>query len=418
MGRTLRIETPRVFLPLLRPARYKGAWGGRGSGKSHHFAEALIERCLLHPGTRFVCVREVQKSLDQSVKQLLEDKIERFGVGAEFRVLNTHVETPGNGLILFQGMQQHTAESIKSLEGYDGAWVEEAQSLSQRSLDLLRPTIRTPGSEIWCSWNPRHATDPVDAFLRSENMPPDAVVVQATYRDNPWFPDVLKAEMTWDLARDQDKYQHVWLGGYERHSEARVFKNWRIGTLEEFTHTGVTYYFGADWGFSVDPTVLVRCYIVDRTLYVDREVYQVGCEIDATPALFDGLDPKQLGMARRWPIIADSARPEIISFMQRHGYGRIQHARKGAGSVEEGVTFLQNYNIVVHPSCVHTIDELTTYAYQTDKLTGQVLPVLEDKKNHVIDALRYSVETLRAVKPVTATIRTSDSRWQDDYFRR
>jgi phage terminase large subunit len=406
-GRTLRLETPRVFLPLMAPARYKGAHGGRGSGKSHAFAEMLIERCLLRPDTRAVCIREVQKSLDQSAKRLIEDKIARYGVGAYFRVLNTHIETTGGGIILFQGMQNHTAESIKSLEGYDVAWVEEAQSLSQRSLDLLRPTLRKPDSELWFSWNPRRATDPVDAFLRGADLPPGAVVVEATYAHNPWFPDVLREEMAWDRRRDPDKYAHIWLGAYEQASEARVFRNWRIEDFD--TPESATFYLGADWGYSVDPVVLVRCFIEGRTLSIDAEVYQVGCEIDATPALFDMLGCAACspplrscggsgtghGSARRWPARGDSARPETIAYLRRHGYPRLSSAVKGARSVEEGVAFLQSYDIRVHPRCRHTIDELSTYSYARDRLTGQVVPVLEDARNHVIDALRYAIEPVR-----------------------
>lgn len=416
---TLEIETPSVFLPLLEPARYKGAWGGRGAAKSHFFAELLIEQCIRVRGTRWLCAREIQKSLKDSVKQLLEDKIEKFGVGHLFDVKETEIVTPGNGIIWFHGLQQHTVNSIKSLEGAHGAWVEEAQSLSQRSLTLLLPTVRTPESEIWFSWNPRLPTDPVDLFLRGPGHPepPIAHVVHANYTDNPWFAEPLRGEMERDRARDPDKYAHVWLGGYERHSEARVFKNWRVCKTAEMPQPSprTVFYFGADWGFSVDPTVLVRCWIDGRTLYVDREVYEVGCEIDATPALFDALE---LGQARRWPIIADSARPEIISFMRRHGYPSIQPARKGTGSVEEGVTFLQNYDIVVDEQCQHTIEELTLYSYETDKLTGAILPLLEDKKNHVIDALRYAVESLRAVKPVLSAVGSVDKAWQNSYFKR
>lgn len=388
-GRRLTIPTAAVFEPLLSASRYKGVHGGRGSGKSHFMADLLVEHCVWKPGTRWVCIREVQKSLDQSSKRLIEDKITTLKVSG-FTVQESRILTPGDGMILFQGMQNHTAESIKSLEGYDGAWVEEAQSLSQRSLDLLRPTIRKEDSELWFSWNPRTPADPVDALLRGDVRPPDATVVQANYRDNPWFPDVLRREMEWDRARDADKYAHVWLGGYEQHSEARVFRNWRVEAFD--TPAGVTPYYGADWGFSVDPTVLVRCWIQGRTLYVDREVYQVGCEIDHTPALFDTLDG---GQARQWPIVADASDPGINSYMRRHGYGRITAAVKGPGSVEEGVTFLQAYDIVVHPRCVHTIDELTSYRYKTDPLTGKVIPVLRDRKNHVIDALRYAVEPVR-----------------------
>lgn len=386
-------ELAPVFEPFLRPSRYKGAFGGRGSAKSHTFAELLLRRCVASPGTRAVCVREVQASLEQSVKRLLEDKIAQFGLGLGFQVYKTHIETPGGGTVIFQGMQNHTAESIKSLEGYDIAWVEEAQSLSQRSLNLLRPTIRKQGSEIWFSWNPKQHTDPIDAFLRSVPLPPGAIVIRANYTDNPWLPDTLRAEMEWDQARDPDKYAHVWLGEYERNSEARVFKNWQVRAFD--TPSDASFLFGGDFGFSVDPTVLVRAFLQGRTIYVDREAYKVGCEIDHTPALFDGLDPDKPKMAREWRIIADSARPETISYLQRHGYPRVRPARKGPGSVEEGVEFLKSYDIVVHPRCTHTIDELTLYTFKTDALTGLVIPQLEDKKNHVIDALRYAVEALR-----------------------
>lgn len=388
----LRIETPRVFLPLLKPARYLGAHGGRGSGKSHFFGELLIERSITEK-TDAVCVREVQKSLDQSVKKLLESKIESLNAGAYFEVQDKKILSKLGGMIIFQGMQNHTADSIKSLEGYDVAWVEEAQSLSQRSLDLLRPTIRKPNSQLWFSWNPSLESDPVDALLRGEHPPPDAVVVQANYRDNPWLPDVLKQELEYDQKRDPDKFAHVWLGEYQRNSEARVFRNW---TIEEFeAPKGTTFRLGADWGFAVDPSVLVRCYLDGRRLYVDHEAYMVGCEIDQLPDLFD-----RVPESRKWFITADSARPETISYMQRHGYPKINPAIKGARSLEEGVEFLKSFDIVVHPRCQHVIDELTLYSYDTDPLTGQVLPKLKDKDNHLIDALRYACEgARRSVRP-------------------
>ena len=384
---SLEIRTPAIFEPLLYPSRYKGAYGGRGAAKSWFFAELLIEECIRR-FTRAVCVREVQRSLEQSVKRLLEDVIVRLGVGHLFQIKNTHIVTPYDGIIIFQGMNGQTAESVKSLEGYSRAWVEEAQSLSQNSLDLLRPTIREEGSEIWCSWNPRHKTDPVDALFRSPNTPADVVSVYTTYRDNPWFPDVLKKEMEWDRARDPEKYQHIWLGGYEKKSESRVFKNW---VVEDFdTQTDAMFLFGGDWGYSVDPSVLIRCYADGRKLFIDYEAYQIGVEIDHLPALFD-----KVPGSREWTIVADSARPETISYLQRHGFPKLTSAIKGKDSVKEGVIFLQNYDIVVHPRCQHTIDELTLYSFKVDAMTGFVTPVLEDKKNHVIDSLRYAVEKLR-----------------------
>lgn len=390
-GRIIELPLARVYLPFLQPARYKGAWGGRGSAKSHEFAKNVLKLCIEKPGTRFVCVREVQRTLEQSVKRLLEDKIKTYKLENDFKVSNTQIATPGDGVIIFQGMQDHTAESIKSLEGFNGAWVEEAQTVSDRSLTLLRPTIREPNSELWFSWNPRHATDPVDRLLRGPDKPPNSIVIGSSYRDNPWFPDVLRSEMEWDQRRDPEKFAHVWLGEYERHSESRVFKNW---VIEDFdTPDTASFLYGGDWGYSIDPSVLVRMFVVGRKLYIDREAYKIGVEIDHLPALFDTVPG-----SRDWVITADSARPETISYLQRHGFPKLIAAIKGKDSVKEGVIFLQNFDIVIHPRCIHTADEFTMYSYHVDKLTGLVTPVLEDKKNHVIDSVRYAVEKLRGVE--------------------
>jgi len=393
---TLKIKTPQWALPLLNPSRYKGAWGGRGSGKSHTFAEMLIEAHIMDQNSRSVCVREIQKSLNQSVKRLLETKIESMNAGAYFEVQESVIKSKkGDGLIIFQGMQNHTADSIKSLEGYDRAWVEEAQSLSQRSLDLLRPTIRKPDSELWFTWNPNKVDDPVNYLLRGDKPPPDAVVLEVNFEQNPWFPDVLKAEMEYDRERDQDKYAHVWRGGYLQNSTSRVFSNWKV---EEFdTPADAVHRLGADWGFASDPTVLIRCHIIGRKLYIDYEAYMVGCEIVNTPDLF-----MTVPEAEKWPIVADSSRPETISHMRKNGFSKIMPAVKGAKSVEEGVEWLKSYDIIVHPRCTHTIDELTFYSYKSDALTGKVLPILDDRNNHVIDALRYACEGVR--RAVTKTI--------------
>ena len=408
MGKTLQLKTPEWALPLLEASRYKGAWGGRGSGKSHMFAEMMLEEHIMNQSQSSVCVREIQKSLNQSVKRLLEMKIQEINAGAYFEVQDAVIKSKkADGRIIFQGMQNHTADSIKSLEGYDRAWVEEAQSLSQTSLDLLRPTIRKPGSELWFTWNPRQASDPVDLLLRGPTPPKDANVIKVNYADNPWFPSVLKDEMEYDKRRDPDKYQHVWRGEYLQNSESRVFRNWRIEDFD--APADAIHRLGADWGFSVDPTTLVRCHIIGRTLYIDHEAYMVGCEIVNTPELF-----MQVPEAEKWPIVADSARPETISHMRRNGFPKIMTAVKGPKSVEEGIEFLKNYTIVVHPRCTHTIDELTLYSYKTDPLTGKILPVLEDKKNHVIDALRYACEAVRranTVKPQTVIPMATVSKW-------
>lgn len=386
----IQIDTPRAFKPLLAKARYKGVHGGRGSGKSHFFAEYIIERCIIEK-TNVVCIREVQKSLSQSVKRLLESKIEDLGVQKFFEVQESQIKCTNGGLIIFQGMQNHTADSIKSLEGFNIAWVEEAQSLSQRSLDLLRPTIRAPESELLFSWNPSQPTDPIDLLLRGDKLPNDAVVVQANYLDNPWLPDVLLEEMRFDKERDHDKYLHVWLGEYNNKSEARVYKNW---VVEEFDRpAGTIYRFGADWGFANDPTALIRCSIDENRLYIDYEAVMVGCEIVNTPDLF-----RRIPESDKWFITADSSRPETISHMMHNGFPKINGSVKGKGSVEDGVEFLKSFDIVVHPRCTETIRELTTYSYKTDPLTDRILPVLEDKNNHIMDALRYACEGIRNVR--------------------
>lgn len=209
----LEFPLARVFVPLREPARYKGAYGGRGSGKSHFFAERLIRNCLKQQ-TRVVCIREVQNSLKDSVRQLIVDKIDALGVRHCFDITREEIRGLNGSLIIFRGMNDANAENIKSLEGFDVAWVEEAHTLSQRSLEMLRPTIRKPGSELWFSWNPSNKTDPVDKFLR-ENPPADAIVVKANYTDNPWFPKELLGEMALDRARDPAKAAHIWDGAYD-----------------------------------------------------------------------------------------------------------------------------------------------------------------------------------------------------------
>lgn len=232
----LQIRTPEAFAPLLEPARYKGAWGGRGSGKSHFLAELAIEDALRWPGEageglRFLSFREVQKSLKESAKFLLESKLEKFGLGERdgFRVWSDRIETPGDGVIVFTGMQDHTSDSVKSYEGFHRAWGEEAQSIGERSMTLLRPTIRWEnrslglGSEIWFSWNPMRPKDPVDRLLRGPGRPDSSIVVRANWRDNPWFPRILEEERLETQKNDPDRYGHIWEGEYARVFEGAYF---------------------------------------------------------------------------------------------------------------------------------------------------------------------------------------------------
>jgi len=379
--------TPRVFEPLLYPSRYKGAYGGRGSGKSHHFAEKVIQAALTSP-KRIVCIREVQKSIKESVKRLLEDKIKALEVGSYFQVLDREIRGINGSLIIFQGMQDHTAESIKSLEGYDIAWVEEAQSLSARSLRLLRPTIRKQGSELWFTWNPMSADDPIDAFLRGDNVPPDSEVVQANWSDNPWFPSELERERIFDLKYNSGTYDHVWEGAYLVNSDSQIFAGkYRIDDFEVLD-TWDGPYQGGDLGFSQDPTAAIRCYIANDVLYVSHEAYKTKLELDDTATFLKGRIPDFDRYTTRW----DNSRPESISYFKRHGLPRSEPVKKWTGSIEDGIQFLRSFReIVIHTRCNELAREFRLYSYKVDPRTGDITTKIIDAYNHGIDALRYAL---------------------------
>lgn len=387
----IRRDIPKWSVPLFSgPAIYRGAKGGRSSGKSHLFAESLVERHICDPDYSSVCIREVQKSLKFSAKRLIEAKIRAMGVVHLFVILESVIRRRyGTGIIIFQGMQDHNAESIKSLEDFDLAWVEEAQSLSQRSLDLLIPTIRNEGSEIWFSWNPEQTTDPVDTFFAGK--PQGAVCVHVNYTQNPFATDKIKQQAADWKRRDPDTYDHVWMGAYNTKSDDQVLSG--CWTIEERKpdHTWDGPYYGGDWGFATDPTTLLEVYINedDNELYVSRERYGLKIEIDDTPEFYDGMSG-----AKKYVVRADNARPEIISYMKRHKYPKVRSVDKWPGSVEDGISKLRSYDIVIHPDCTHTIDEARLWKYKRDRLTGDVLPKLIDGNDHCWDAIRYAIQDI------------------------
>ena len=187
----LEIEIAEVVVPALEPKRYKALYGGRGGTKSDYVIAKAMD------GVKCLCVREVQLSLDQSSKALIEERIDDHDLRSEFRILKSHIEHPlSGGRIEFKGMQQFNASNIKSLQGYGLAWWEEAHTASQYAIDLLIPTIRKDNSELIFTWNPEFPEDPVDAMFRGPNRvsEEDAVVIQVGSEDNPWLPEVLKRE--------------------------------------------------------------------------------------------------------------------------------------------------------------------------------------------------------------------------------
>lgn len=389
---TARIKIPPKLIPVFTgPARYRGAYGGRGSGKTRTFAKMTAVRGYMWSKAGesgvIVCGREFMNSLDESsmaeVKAAIASEpflAEHYDVGEKYiRTRDGRIEYKFTGL-------RHNIDSIKSKALIKLLWVDEAEAVSEGAWRKATPSVRELDSEIWVTWNPESPKSPTHKRFR-ESAPSGAKIVEMNYADNPWFPDVLDIERAEDLAKRPDDYAHVWLGQFRTNSEGQVFKNWKVEPFEAPADS--VFRFGADWGFAIDPTVLVRCYIDGRRLYVDREAYQVGCEIDRTPALFDTIEG-----SRKWLIRADSARPETVSYMKRQGF-RITAALKGQGSLEDGVEFLRSFDIIVHPRCEKVAEELALYSYKRDDKTEEVLPVLDDKNNHTIDALRYALEELR-----------------------
>jgi phage terminase large subunit len=385
--------------------RYRGAYGGRGSGKSFTFAKMAAIWGFIEP-LRVLCTRDIQDSIKESFHAELKNAIaSEPWLAAAYDVGIDYLRGKNGTEFIFKGLR-HGINSIKSMAQIDLCIVEEAEDVPETSWEALEPTIRAPGSEIWVIWNPKNENSPVDTRFR-QNPPPRSMFVEMNYTDNPWFPSELNEQREHQQrVMDPGKYAWIWEGHYLKNGETRVFKNWRVEEFE--SPSNAVFRLGADWGFAVDPSVLIRCHIDGRKLYIDYEAYQVGCEITDTPALFMTVPDSE-----KWPITADSARPETISHMRKNGFPKIMPAVKGPKSVEDGIEWLNSFEIIVHPRCKHTIDELTMYSYKTDPDTGAVLPILEDKNNHVIDALRYACEGARraaAQKPVVSVRPASPQR--------
>lgn len=374
-----------LFAELYEPHRYKVYYGGRGSGKSWAVARALI--AIADFGrTRILCCREVQNSIRDSSYQTLKDMAQRMGIADRFTFKEAEIVHNFTGSkFIFSGLLRNE-NSIRSKEGIDICWIEEASSVSQRSWDVLTPTIRKPGSELWLTFNPLTVDDPTNVFI--ENPPPNAYVRKVNYWDNPFFPEVLREQMEWDKQNDFEKYLHVWEGYPLTISDAQVFKGRFViePIPEDLWKKADRLFFGADFGFARDPSTLVRSFIFDNKLFIDQEAYGVGVEIDELPQLY-----RSVPGADQWPIKGDSARPETISYLRRHGY-HIDGAEKWPDSIEEGINFIKSFDkVVIDPRCKHTADEFRLYSYKTDRLTDEVLPVVLDKNNHTIDALRYAM---------------------------
>lgn len=377
------IDCPAIFRGLWEnKCRYKVLYGGRGSGKTHQVAEYLVVNSLLQK-EKILCTREIQRSIKESVHAVLVSKINALGLGKYFTITENKISNITGSEFIFAGLRMNI-DSIKSIEGITKCWIEEAQSVSRKSLDILRPTIRTKDSEIIITFNPEREQDPVwqDFII---NTPDSAYVQKVNYNDNPFFPDDLEKERQECFDKNQDDYKWIWLGELRKISDAQIFKN--VYEVHEFeTPKNARFYHGADWGFADDPTALVRCFIQNGCLYIDKEACEKHVELDDMPRLFNNIDT-----IKKWPTYGDNARPDIIKYMQRRGY-HIRKCEKWPGSVEQGIAYIRNFEkVIIHPRCISTIDEFDKYSYKQDRNSNEILPVPEDKFNHCIDALRYAL---------------------------
>ena len=408
MGEVTQVQIPKKFIPLYGQDRYVVFRGGRGSGKSWAVARWLILEAVSKP-IRVLCAREVQNSIRDSVHKLLSDQIYDMGLSKWFHITRESIKSSCGAEFLFKGLRLNILD-IKSTEGIDVCWVEEAQSVSSDSWEVLIPTIRKPGSRIVVTYNPYNETDATHQRF-AVTPPPSCASIEVNYFDNPFFPDVLRDEMEYMRKVDYDAYLHVWEGHAKTISDAVIFAGkFRVETFSDELHKAADrLFFGADFGFSQDPSTLVRCFIVDNRLYIEYEAYEVGVEIDQMYKLYAGKnnmledqakkwlpsdEVKYPGVpgSREWPIKADSARPETISFLSREGFN-ISAVAKWSGSVQDGIEHLRGFEeIVIHSRCKHAIDEFRLYSYKVDRVTGDILPVIVDKHNHIIDACRYALD--------------------------
>lgn len=390
----MNIQLPQWSEKLFKPARYKITHGGRGGGKSHTIARVLLTIAMSKP-IRVLCAREFQNSIAESVHRLLSSIIFEYGL-PNFRIHNDRIEHLNGSQFIFKGVRRNV-DSIKSMTGITHLWLEEAHTVSKQSWDVLIPTIREENSEIWVSFNPDLETDPTYIKFIKNNPPPDSTIIKVNWQDNPWFPETLRQEKDYLWSVNPELALHVWEGHCRTNSDAQILKGkWRVDTLQPMPREKNWHgpYFGADWGFSVDPTAGVKCWLINGSkggfkLYIEKEVGGVGIELNELSDMFLKLDPE----IKKHKIKADNARPETISHVKNQGF-IIEAAPKWAGSVEDGITWLRSLEeIIINPNCSKTIDEAKNYSYKKDRLTNEVTTQVVDAYNHYIDSIRYALSS-------------------------
>lgn len=410
-GSSLVLDRNHVFADLYyAKSRYKVYWGGRGSGKSWAIAEALIRLTAAVP-LRVLCLREFQNSIKDSSHKVLADTIRRLGLESWFTVTATSITSRCGSEFIFKGCFNNI-DGIRSTEGIDICWLEEAHSISEASWRVIVPTIRKDGSEIWVSFNMDSEEDATYRRLVTSKRT-NVICHKVNYDSNPYFSDELRAEMEFDREYDYELYEHVWLGMPKKVSNAIVLnRKYQVRPFDDDiwiqgdgdwrgdAASPVTLRYGMDFGFSQDPAAVTRSFCLEefseakkravKRLYISHEAYGAGVELDELPEFMDSIPG-----IRDWPIGADCSAPATISHLKNKGF-RIYGAEKWQGSVEDGIRYLRGFDeIVIHPRCAMTAREAYLWRYKTDPKRvdehGQplVLPVLVDSNNHAWDATRY-----------------------------
>lgn len=390
---TAKIELPPKLIPLFSKPRgslrMRGAYGGRGSGKSFTFAKMAAVWGYVEP-LRILGTRELQISIKESFHAEVKNAIlSTPWLAAHYEVGENFIRGKNGTEFIFRGLK-HNMSAIKSMAQIDLCIVEEAADVPEASWRDLLPTIRAPKSEVWVIWNPKNETDPVEQFRN--NPPPRSMFVELNYMDNPWFPNELEEQRRHaQTVLDPNTYSHIWEGQYLVNSDSQVFHGKiHVDEFEPQPDWNGPYY-GLDFGFSADPTTANEVWVYNGDVYIRREANKVGLELDDTSRFISAKIP---GIEKH-TIRADSARPESISYLRRSGLPRIEGVKKWPGSVEDGIQHLRAYGrIVIHPECRETIRESRLYSYKVDKLTGDIKPDIVDAHNHHWDAIRYALQPL------------------------
>lgn len=398
------VQMHEKLAPLFEPARYKVLKGGRGGMKSWGIARALLVKGM-QKKLRILCAREFQSSIADSVHKLLKDQIGELGLGPWYKVEQNRIKGSNGTEFIFVGLGDmalnQNRTKVKSFEAVDIVWIEEAETITEATWQILIPTIRKAGSEIWISFNPNLESDPTyQRFV--VNPPPGTVVIEMNWRDNLWLSLELQAEKNYLFTVDPEAAEHVWDGKLKKHSEALIFKGkYQIHNFA--TIENPRWLHGVDWGFADDPTVMVRMYTTGTApyeeLWIQNEAWGQHVEINelvqdkthplSKPGLFDKLGDT----AARWPIYADNARPECISYVRKTAAYNMQPCDKWEGCVEDGIKHIRGFvKVHIHKdNCPNTARDFGLYSWKKDKMTEEILPVIVGKHDHCPDAVRYGL---------------------------